>query len=113
MILRFGGDVSDDRQMRQKPADFARSHLLRMPHPVKGDIFFNPVNINLLGLQTVMPRPHRLAHLIQKLRHKSAVQKRRLNKLNGCRLNKLNGLEEVSNTGLKFKFFLQKRIISL
>ena len=65
LVLRTGRDVAHRRQVRQERLHLPRAHPGRVPLAVKKDEAFNPVQIGLLGAQTVVLDPDLLAHALE------------------------------------------------
>ena len=64
-ILRGGGDLAVDRQVRQKRLDLRRPKRLGVPLAVEEDEAFNPIDIRLLGPDAVVPETDLVADAVE------------------------------------------------
>jgi len=65
LVLRRGRHFAFHRQARQKCRDFRLAHLSRMPPVVKSDKAPDPLQVGILGAQSVVLHAHRLAHAVE------------------------------------------------
>ncbi len=55
-------------KMGKKSGDFPLAHVKRMAHAVKKDKAFDPLEVRRFSANTVVPKPKRIANLIEQTR---------------------------------------------
>jgi len=77
LVLRRGGDVVRNCEVRQERFDLHGAELQRMSLVVEDDKSFNPVGIRGLGAEAVMSEPNSLANACEETRRWRGVHVRR------------------------------------
>jgi len=68
LVLRRGGDVTHDRQMRQERLHRGSAQVARMPFAVVQHVPANPVGVNILGTDAVVLETDPVSYLVQRTR---------------------------------------------